>query len=701
MVTHVAQVIPKHTLRLVQRWWRQLRRAFKASARGAHSLARRLVPEDLWLPHAEHSVAETAAWNWDLRPLLSGKPAVPLPTSGVDGVQPLTGVNVRAVADALAAGGFADEAILSELCFGIGDDSRCQRGTLLCAPHAGALRELELAAGKAESDVAAGWASGGYTTLPCWPLRTCPYSLVDESERAGRPKHRLTIDLSWPHAGKMRSGDGWVDSVNGAMDRNAWPENKLVRVSQFAEALGLLRGPPEAQRAVRTWGFDCSAYYRAVGRQRAELWRNGVFLPSGVRLDERCCFGDASAATKCARVSNFLAHRVRQKLREFDAAHPTRDASWLAWQAARRAAAAAAGAQDDWAELFWFALYIDDGFAGSASDLVFDGSGQPVCGADGRQVRRDTVHFDLARGVLAEFGWESAPSKEQPPGEELETLGVLVSLTGGGRVRLSAAKRSRYSARAEKALLAGELSHADAQALVGRLQFAAQVYPVGRQRLHAAWRLVNATSRRRDGVVPLGEAVRAELEWWVAELRRPEHDGVPLVACTVVPPVGLGASAVYADASDTGAAAWAVEDGTLFLTAAEWSEEEAATLTIAERELAASTWGLVALAPHLERYVVSFTDNTVAQSALRSLTPRSVAAQRLTVQRAEWLLRHGVVEEARRVTTSANLWADVGSRPELGGPSEVARQARCLGLRVQWVPVPSEWRAAVAALTAH
>ena len=39
-------------------------------------MARRLQPDDLWLEHASHSVAETAPWDWDLTPLSVGQPAV-------------------------------------------------------------------------------------------------------------------------------------------------------------------------------------------------------------------------------------------------------------------------------------------------------------------------------------------------------------------------------------------------------------------------------------------------------------------------------------------------------------------------------------------------------------------------------------------------------------------------------------------------
>ena len=92
----------------------------------------------------------------------------------------------------------------------------------LCA-HAGALAHHAQAEAKLAAGVAAGYTSP-FHSLPCWPLRTCPYSIVDESVRAGKPKFRLTTDLSWPHAGTMWAGGAAVDSVNGSMDRSA-PKN--------------------------------------------------------------------------------------------------------------------------------------------------------------------------------------------------------------------------------------------------------------------------------------------------------------------------------------------------------------------------------------------------------------------------------------------------------------------------------------------
>ena len=61
--------------------------------------------------------------------------------------------------------GFVDEAIVSEMLSGIEDDSKCRRGTLLCAPHVGGLKSYQQMLKKTKASVEAGWASGGYTSV--------------------------------------------------------------------------------------------------------------------------------------------------------------------------------------------------------------------------------------------------------------------------------------------------------------------------------------------------------------------------------------------------------------------------------------------------------------------------------------------------------------------------------------------------------
>ena len=690
VVTSVEQVVPRQSLARVRRWMRQLRRCMRMARAGNLSGAWRMRPADMWLDHAEHSCPGTAPWDWDLRPLLLGLPAVPMAVSGVDGVRPATSLDLAAVL--AAAEGFVDLAIVSEMVQGVTDDSCCRRGTLLCAPHRGALAELEQATAKLDKNVAKGWA-GEPSALPCWPLRTCPYSVVDESLRAGEPKYRLTTDLSWPPPDSMWVDGVCVDSVNGAMDRSRWPANKLMRVGEFAEAMAILQGA-RRQRRVRVWSVDCEAFYRAVGRQRSELWRAGVVTEGGVMLDERCCFGDAAAAVKCSRMSNLIVFRMRAVLAGFDAEHPPCEAEWVEWQAERRAIVRQAGGSetdaDAAASLSWVGMYIDDATCGGADDLLYTAEGVPVM-QDGVHVRRQQRHFELARVVLAELGWRSAPAKEQPPRERLEALGVVIDLAES-RVFLSDGKRERYGAQAARVAACAACAQGEFRELLGRLQFATMCFPRGQHAMHAMWRAMRVQFRSRGGMVMVSTAITRDLLWWVAELADVRHEGVPLAACDG-PATGV---VLYADASVSddggGFAAWTVVDGVAYVTSGVWSEAERGLL-ICDLELLASTFGLVAFEALLgSRWVWSFTDNTVAEAAMRRGIARSPAMQAMLVRRGAWLHERGLLEVPRRISSKANVWADVGSRPELGGVEAVRAMAAEAGLELCVVPVPPEWR---------
>ena len=129
-----------------------------------------------------------------------------------------------------------------------------------------------------------------------------------------------------------------------------------------------------------------------------------------------------------------------------------------------------------------------------------------------------------------------------------------------------------------------------------------------------------------------------------------------------------------------------------------WREPEG-DLIICEKELLASTWGVVALEEQLGRRVLSYTDNTVAQATMRSLSSRSDRMAAITARRTHYLFDRGTVEAVRRVTSEANLWADIGSRPEKGGWKEVERQAAAMGLGFARVELSEAWRDTSALLT--
>ncbi|MDC0525663.1 hypothetical protein OAO87_01595 [bacterium] len=638
-------------------------------------------------------------------PLARGCPAVPVVPSGVGGVQPEGDVCLSAVRAVLDEGSFADQGILTEVLHGVSDDVRAPRGSLLCAPHTGALREMAQAASKLATLVSEGWAEE-HVSLPYWPLRCDPYSIVDESARAGKPKFRLTNDHSWPPPGAV-AGDGtlmgaWgshVPSLNESMERDRWPAARMVRVREVAEAAAVLgaSGAP-----VRVSVLDCRAYYKRFGRQLGELWRNGAVSEAGYVVDGRCCFGSAADAAKCTRFSNVLVYEMRRELRAVDAAHPPRDARVLSWLAARRAAGEVAGASADeiserWACLHAASMYIDDESTVSIDDDVYDVAGAPVV-RGGVQLTRSWLHFDAVKRVLVRFGHESEPSKEQSPRLACELLGVTLDLPSG-RMRLAARKRESYASAVRAVAGLRVCPRADYESLMGKLTFASLCYPMGRQWLHAPWRAARAAFRTTRGDVVVSKAVRESLLRWATELEDPAHAGVPLASAGAMPRADAPhAAAVYADAArdcaHAGFGAWAVADGELLYVHGRWSDAERALL-ICDLELAASTFGLVALQPELrQRHVYSFTDNTVAMAAMRSLTPSTAAMQQLTAARAAWMAERGVAEAAERVTSAANLWADMLSRGDVAG---VLQQAARLGLRARRVDVPADWRAMLGA----
>ena len=692
-VWRVEQIIPRSVLSRVRTWMRRLRRCLRAARRGDASLARRLRPDDLWISADEGILPEMRPWNWDLRPLACGGRAVAWNVSGVDGVQPHTDLVLAAFG--VDDSDFVDQAIISEMKQGIRDDSECERGTLLCAPHGSALRLFDVAQGKLDANVTKGWATGGWE-LPCWPLRTYPYGLVDESERAGEPKHRLTSDLSWPQAGMLTDSEGkTVSSVNGAMRRDDWPTNRLMRVHEISESAAILCS---ASELVELWGVDATAYYRAFGRQLSELWRNACIAEDGVQVDERCCFGSAADASKCSRASNYFAWQSLRALRAIDERYPSHSLAVLEWQAARRAAGRAAGATDSeiesrWAALHFFGYYIDDGAGGSISDLIFESDGTPLL-RDGVQVRRAQLHFEAIRATLVRFGLVSAPRKEQPPSQQLTTLGVHLDLTSR-RMRVTEDKRVRYASKVDELLQSTTCKREHLIALLGRLQFAASCYPLGRQWLHAPWRAARAQYRLADGMVMITNAVRKSLQRWATELRAPEHEGVPLARRAMRPMGESGVGAIYADASGSiGYTAWTVAKGELLYVEGEWSREQQRELLICDKELIASTLGLVALAPEAQIHdVYSFTDNTVAQAVMKSLRPSTAAMQLLVQRRSQWLVESGRLEAAERITSKANRWADLGSRGQL---ATMIREARSFGLVARRVPLPSGWQSCAA-----
>lgn len=677
-------IIPVRTQRRVAHWMRRLRRCLAAAARGNLSMARRLRPADLVLRASEgHMVPGTEAWVWDLRPLMEGKEAVPLRPSG-DGDPPATDLNLTEVM--AASVGFDDQAIISELVHGVSDDASCEHATVLSPPHVGALQYYEQLQGKLGKDAARGWSSTS-AELPFWPVRANAYSMVEE-ERGGRVKHRMTIDLSWP---RPELGIG-AESVNGSIDRTEWPAVRLLRASQLAESAAILQtsGAP-----VKVWSFDCEAYYRKVGRQRGEIWRNCYAVEGGMVVDEREQFGDASAAVKCCRMSNYLAWLVRRAMHKVDGLYPPREPAVMEWLRDRPE-------RKDGSALGFFGLYVDDGAGGSIDDLLYDTEGAAVVmhGPDererlgaicGRHCRRAEMHFAAACAAVEKVGHMSEPSKEQSPRELLEVLGMELDLVRR-RMRLSQGKRHTYAERAAEVAAKEVCRLREFESVLHRLLFAACAFPQGRQWLHCMFRVARAQFRLHGGRVHITAKARASLRRWAEELRREEHEGVPLASRGAFPMAGTpGVGVAYSDASGGyGFGAWALHQGCVIYVCDEWTPAEAA-LHINVKELFAMAAAMGTFLPLMGcTHYAEFTDNTAAEGAARRLSPTTAPMQRLVARRVELLRERGAFSAVARVATGENRWADLLSRK--GGEEEFLCEVAALGLTARRCAVPAEWR---------
>lgn len=698
LVRELGDVVPAGTQRRVARWVRMLRRSLAAAARGNLGMARRLRPGDLVLRADEgHMVPGTEHWVWDLRPLALGQPAVPLAMSG-EGRPPPTDLLLSAVV--AQSEGFLDQEIISELVHGVSDDASCGAVAVLSPPHVGALQYYAELQAKLAKDRERGWSHSTGWAVPFWPVRATAYSVVEE-ERGAVRKHRMTIDLSWP---RPEAGLD-VGSVNGTIDRSSWPVVRMVRATQLAESAAILQ---TAGVGVLVWSFDCEAYYRKVGRQRGEVWRNCYVVGDGWVVDEREQFGDASAAVKCCRMSNYLAWLVRRAMRAVDEMYPTRDPAVLEWLRERPEVEGASS-------LGFFGLYVDDGAGGSIDDLLYDAAGAPVlmhgpdvrppvCGpverpVRGRHCRRAELHFAAACEAVESVGHLSEPTKEQSPREVLEVLGVEVDLVAR-RLRLAPGKRESYAARAERVagMAANEAGLAacglkEFEGVLHRLLFAACCFPQGRQWLHCMFRVARARFRLEGGRVGVSETVRRALRRWAAELRSEGHEGVPLASRGAFPLAGApGVGVAYSDASGGfGFGAWTLHEGRVLYLEGQWTEAEREGMHINLKELFAMAVSLGTFLPITgSKYMAEFTDNTAAEGAARRLSPSTAPMQRLVERRVDLLRARGAFSAVARVATDENRWADLLSRKD--GLTEFLRQVEALGLDAVPCVVPAEWR---------
>eukprot|EP00966_Prymnesium_polylepis_P129254 2989438-Prymnesium_polylepis.1 len=96
--------------------------------------------------------------------------------------------------------------------------------------------------------------------------------------------------------------------------------------------------------------------------------------------------------------------------------------------------------------------------------------------------------------------------------------------------------------------------------------------------------------------------------------------------------------------------AWTVSGDELLYVEDSWSDVKQPLIICEKEPLLASTFGLVALAPEAGfDSVFSYTDNTVAQVAMRSSAAKTPLMQLIVARRSSWLVESGRVEAAARI----------------------------------------------------
>ena len=146
-------------------------------------------------------------------------------------------------------------------------------------------------------------------------MRADPINVV---WRHGKP--RVTIDKS------MQLSDS-LTAYNDAVRLDTFDPVEMVRVHQLCRAVAIFL---TAGVGARVWSFDLEAYFRKIGKQRADWWKSGYMLPDGAGFDKRVQFGQKEAPVLTSRQSNFLVWAIRRELHAFDEAHAPRDAALLA-----------------------------------------------------------------------------------------------------------------------------------------------------------------------------------------------------------------------------------------------------------------------------------------------------------------------------------------------------------------------------------
>ena len=415
--------------------------------------------------------------------------------------------------------------------------------------HVGALKEMAHFDKCVLKDRADGIGSWGHKLPPVWSCRADYRNIV---MRRGKP--RLTIDKSMRLAVDL-------PSHNDAIGLEKMAVIEYVAASQLGRARAILL---TAGVVVERFSFDLSKYFKVTGKNRSTWWMAGYVGADGYGYDPRCQFGDKCAPVLCGRQTCLLAEAIKRELRRLDLAYPSKAASIIAWIADRLAGRDAGGPLDfTITALFFFLMFVDDTAAMVLNDGLYDESGAMVMiiepGADAstaRQQFRSELYIVAALGVIKFFGHSEAVTKTWLP----KRFPLMIFLGVGfdflrERMLVPEEKRDLYIedicdlvAEEDLKLESVMVSSDDLNSVVHKLLHASLCIVLGRQHVHHLMRALRAATRLFHHRSTLGKLALRELVWWLAQLRKPDSEGVPMASRRTFPAPSEGTLAPYFDA---------------------------------------------------------------------------------------------------------------------------------------------------------
>ena len=696
----VREVITERGVRQIRERNKREKRMFKLAEAGQFLAARQARPRDLTLPWREFTrpAYRDVVMDFDVYPFRSLQP------SRWPDRRPSTDLHIRAYRREFRSHpSFPNRQLRGMLSHGTPAFHEAKRVSHLASPHSSSLRWADVYREKCEAEVTSGWAARGFPRsleLATWPVRKVPSSIAwrqpGDSKCGLQPSGpRLCTDLSWPKPGMA---DG-VDSPNDAA-RPAVAAVKFVRLTNFSVACAvfLTVGVP-----LRIWKIDLVAAYKRTPQQRFTRWYRQYATPSGTQTLDRVSFGQTDGPSSFPEQTNMLRFLIVREIRYADACYPTRDARIIAFLLFRRDWFGA----DDGAELaLAFIMVLIDDFGGlSFADPLWRSDGSPVTEPNGEQTTRDALHWRVTLSVILRVGHVVDPSKPDKcvaPTTRMVLIGGCIDVGQRESLSLDSEKRSRYIVKLASAVEEASISVTNLTSLAFKMLVVCELFPLGRQWLHSAFRALRA-HRTRASVEWADEGEAHQDFGRFLDLLRSDHPlEVPLACRHSFPFDGQPELIVkYDDASGDafsaaeegnlpGFGSWTVRNGTLYYIHGLWEPDEL-ILSISVREYLINLWSTDAystLFPEAS-HVLEFTDNSgVEWSARREVAQRELM-QRVTSRRSHLLHERRLTPRTVRVTSEDNLWADDLSRQRV---AKVLAHARALGLACIEVNLPQTVR---------